>query len=27
MSEQNQNLASDHSKKYTYRSEPKQISF
>ena len=27
MSEQNQNLASNHSKKYTYRSEPKQISF
>lgn len=27
MSEQNQNLASDPSKKYTYRSEPKQISF
>ncbi|HCR3496436.1 TPA: plasmid mobilization relaxosome protein MobC, partial [Enterococcus faecium] len=23
MSEQHQNLASDHSKKYTYRSEPK----
>ncbi|HFJ6581955.1 TPA: plasmid mobilization relaxosome protein MobC, partial [Enterococcus faecium] len=27
MSEQNQNLASNSSKKYTYRSEPKQISF
>ena len=27
MSEQNQNLASDHSKNYTYRAEPKQISF
>ncbi|MGN3570458.1 plasmid mobilization relaxosome protein MobC, partial [Enterococcus faecium] len=27
MSEQNQNLASNYSKKYTYRSEPKQISF
>lgn len=27
MSEQNQNLASNHSKKYTYRSEPRQISF
>ncbi|RCF89556.1 plasmid mobilization relaxosome protein MobC, partial [Enterococcus faecium] len=27
MSEQNQNLASDHSQKYTYRFEPKKISF
>ncbi|TKL46747.1 plasmid mobilization relaxosome protein MobC, partial [Enterococcus faecium] len=27
MSEQNHNLASNSSKKYTYRSDPKQISF